>query len=56
MPRAFAGKAYNLRQIQRIISNCVEDQILQPIYNAEEFISQRGHGGWMLADGRGDVL
>lgn len=31
--------SYNLRQVQGIIADGVEDQILQPVHNAEELIS-----------------
>jgi hypothetical protein len=37
------GRAYYLREIQRIIADCVEDKILQPVDNAKQFLSQRGH-------------
>lgn len=41
------GQTYNLRQVQRIISNSVEDQVLEPVYNAEQLITERGHvEGW----------
>lgn len=36
--------AYNLRQIQRIISNSVEDEILKSVDDVEQFLAQRRHG------------
>ena len=41
---AGVGYAYNLRQIQRIISNGVEDEILKPIDDVEQLLAQRRHG------------
>lgn len=44
------GQTYNLWQVQRIISNSVEYQVLKPVHDAEELISQRGHvEGWCAA-------
>jgi hypothetical protein len=37
------GKAYNLRQIQRVIADGVEDQVLQPVDYVEKFISKCSH-------------
>jgi hypothetical protein len=37
------GRTYNLGQIEGIISNRVEDQILQPVDDVEELLAQRRH-------------
>jgi hypothetical protein len=37
------GRTYNLGQIEGIISNGVEDQILQPVDDVEELLAQRRH-------------
>jgi hypothetical protein len=42
---AQAGQAYNLWQIQGIISNGIENEILEPVDNVEELFTQRRHGG-----------
>jgi hypothetical protein len=33
----------NLREIQRIIADGVEDQVLQFVYHSEEIFTERGH-------------
>jgi hypothetical protein len=38
------GHTYNLRQVQGIISNSVENKILQPVDHVEELLAQRSHG------------
>jgi hypothetical protein len=38
------GHTYNLRQVQRIISNSVENEVLQPVDHVEELLAQRSHG------------
>jgi len=38
------GATYNLRQIQRVIPDGVEDEILQAIDDVEQLLAQRSHG------------
>jgi hypothetical protein len=38
------GHTYNLGQVEGVISNGVENKILQPVDNVEELLSQRSHG------------
>jgi len=38
------GVTYNLGQVEGVISNGVENKILQPVDNVEELLSQRSHG------------
>lgn len=45
------GHTYNLRQIQRVISNGVENQILQPVDDVEQFLAQRRHGAGDMCSG-----
>jgi hypothetical protein len=44
-----ARHTYNLRQVQGIISNRVENEVLEPVDNVEELLTQRSHGvgGWV---------
>jgi hypothetical protein len=35
--------AYNLRQVERIIANSVEDKVLELVDSAEQVIAQRSH-------------
>jgi hypothetical protein len=57
-----SGVTYNLGQVQGIISDGVENEILQPVDHVEELLAQRSHGagrvcvlcsnGGLDADGR----
>lgn len=38
-----AGQTYNLRQIERVVANSVEDKVLQPVDDVEELLAQRSH-------------
>jgi hypothetical protein len=38
------GHTYNLGQVEGIISNSVENEVLEPVDNVEELLSQRSHG------------
>jgi hypothetical protein len=42
--RQQGGATYNLWQIQGVISDCVEDEILQAIDDVEQLLAQRSHG------------
>lgn len=37
------GHTYNLRQVQRVISNSVENEILEPVDDVEQLLTQRSH-------------
>ena len=37
-------RTYNLGQIEGIISNGVEDEVLESVDNVEQLLAQRGHG------------
>lgn len=39
------GKTYNLRKIERVIADRVEDQVLQLVHSDEQIIAERRHFG-----------
>lgn len=41
---AGAGQAYNLRQIEGIIADGIEDEILKAVDDIEQLLTQRRHG------------
>lgn len=43
------GKAYNLWEVERIVANCVEDQVLQPVDHAQEILAKCRHGCCVVA-------
>lgn len=46
---AQVGQTYNLGKVERVISDSIENKVLQPVDNVEELLTQRSHG----ADGAG---
>lgn len=44
MAKATPDGPYNLREVERIAADGVEDQVLQLIHDAEEVIAQGRHG------------
>jgi hypothetical protein len=43
------GTPYNLRQIQGIIADCVEDEVLEFVDYMEKILAQVGHGECLIA-------
>lgn len=43
---------YNLRQVQRVITNSIEGQILQLVDGDEEILAEGSHGGGCCTDER----
>lgn len=45
MYRGLEKCAYNLWQVQRVISYRVEDEVLELVDDSEQVFTERGHGG-----------
>jgi hypothetical protein len=43
MRRQGRGKTYNLRQVERVIADGVEDEVLKAVDDIEQLLTQRRH-------------